>query len=92
MPGWSTSPAARQSGTRSPVRSLELLGLVIVSLAAVFWGFSVIEGKPGLQMEQYTLLLGFYGMASAMFVIPRFRADSSRLFDLPVFITLTALL
>jgi len=47
MPGWSTSPAARQSGTRSPVRSLELLGLVIVSLAAVFWGFSVIEGKPG---------------------------------------------
>jgi hypothetical protein len=68
------------------------LGLVIVSLAAVFWGFSVIVGEPGLQMEQYTVLLGFYGLASAMFVIPRVRADSSRLFDLPVFITLTTFL
>jgi hypothetical protein len=74
------------------VRPRELLSLVILSLAAAIWGFSLIEGKSEIQVQEYLLLLGLYGLASGMFVIPRVRANSTRLFDLPVFITVVAFL
>jgi len=89
MPGLLTSHAKQRYGTRS-VRPLELFGLVILSLAAVVWGLTLIGGQPNLQVQEYLLLLGLYGVASAMFVIPRVRANSTRLFDLPVFMTLVA--
>ena len=89
MPRLLTSHAAQRYGTRS-VKPLELFGLVILSLTAMVWGLTLIGGHPNLQVQEYMLLLGLYGVASAMFVIPRVRANSTRLFDLPVFMTLVA--
>ena len=91
-PGLSTFHPRVRYGTSHPAEPLVLFGLTVVSLAAVVWGLSIISGRMQFQVEEYVLLLGFYGLASAWFVIPQVKASSARLFDPPVFITLFAFL
>jgi hypothetical protein len=66
---------------------LQITILVSFALAAVGWGIAVSRGGGGLVLERYLLLLGFYGAASAAFVISRITKSYAEIFDLPVFLT-----
>ena len=72
----------------TPITEAHLLLLAFVSLAAVVWGAVLILGTPGVEFEQYLLLLGFFGLASALFVFSRIRRDHVGVFYFPVFLTL----
>lgn len=65
-----------------------LLLLGFVSLAAVVWGAFLVLGTRGVQFEQYLLLLGFFGLASALFIFSRVRGNHVGIFYFPVFLTL----
>ena len=65
-----------------------LLFLLFLSLGAVLWGATLILGVNGTSFEQYLLLLGFFGLASAIFIFLRIRNNSIGIFYLPVFLTM----
>ncbi len=71
-----------------PVMPAQLLVLLFVSVAAVVWGAFLFLGTRGVQFEQYLLLLGFFGLASALFIFFRVRENQIGVFYLPVFLTL----
>jgi hypothetical protein len=71
-----------------PVTPAHLLLLSFVSLEAVLWGAFLVLGTRGVQFEQYLLLLGFFGLASALFIFSRVRENSIGVFYFPVFLTL----
>jgi len=71
-----------------PVTPAHLLVLLFVSLAAVVWGAFLVLGARGVQFEQYLLLLGFFGLASALFIFSRVRENQIGVFYFPVFLTL----
>jgi hypothetical protein len=71
-----------------PVTPAHLLVLLFVSLAAVVWGAFFVLGTRGVQFEQYLLLLGFFGLASALFIFSRVRENQIGVFHFPVFLTL----
>ncbi|HET7215969.1 MAG TPA: hypothetical protein VFL79_20430 [Terriglobia bacterium] len=64
--------------------------LWLISLAAVVWGAFLVLGTRGVQFEQY-LLLGFFGLASALFIFSQVRENHIGVFYLPVFLTLLML-
>lgn len=80
-----------EAGNR-PVTAAHLLVLFSVSLASVVWGASLVLGTRGVQFEQYLLLLGFFGLASALFIFFRVRDNHVGVFYFPVFLTLLMLL
>jgi hypothetical protein len=47
-----------------------------------------MTGHTSPALEEYLLLAGAFGLASAAFVVPRLSANSSQFFDFPVFITI----
>ncbi|MGH7968411.1 MAG: hypothetical protein ACREIC_06740, partial [Limisphaerales bacterium] len=65
-----------------------LLLLSFASLAAVMWGAILILGARGVQFEQYLLLLGFFGLAAAVFIFSRVRGNHIGVFYFPVFLTI----
>jgi hypothetical protein len=71
-----------------PVTAAHLLLLALVSIGAVLWGAVLVLGANGIQFEQYLLLLGFFGLASAIFVFSRIRQNHIGIFYLPVFLTI----
>lgn len=75
-----------------PVTAAQLLLLSFVSLAAVVWGALLVLGTRGVQFEQYLLLLGFFGLASALFIFSRVRGNHIGVFYFPVFLTIVILL
>jgi hypothetical protein len=70
-----------------PVSAGHLLLLVLLSLGAMLWGAVLVFGANGIQDEQYLLLLGFFGLASAIFVFSRIGAHRLGIFYFPVFLT-----
>jgi hypothetical protein len=64
-----------------------LLLLSFVSLGALLWGAALILGTQGVQFEQYLLLLGFFGLASSIFIFSRIRGNHLGVFYFPVFLT-----
>lgn len=78
---------ASQAESR-PVTAAHLFLLWFVSLAAALWGAFFVLGARGVQFEQYLLLLGFFGLASALFIFSRVRENSMGVFYFPVFLTL----
>lgn len=75
-----------------PVTLAHLFMLGFVSLAAVVWGAFLVLGTRGVQLEQYLLLLGFFGLASAIFVFSRIRENHLGIFYFPVFLTIVIFL
>ena len=75
-----------------PVSAAHLLLLVLVSIGAILWGAVLVFGARGVQFEQYLLLLGFFGLASAVFVFSRIRQNHFGIFYLPVFLTIVIFL
>lgn len=71
-----------------PVHPVHMFVLLIVSLGALAWGAILVTGHEGTSFQDYLLLLGFFGLASAAFVFVRVHRNPLRLFGLPVFITL----
>jgi len=71
-----------------PITVAHFLLLVFASLAAVLWGAALILGTEGIQFEQYLLLLGFLGLASAAFIFSRIRENPMGVFYFPVFLTI----
>jgi hypothetical protein len=71
-----------------PVTAAHLLLLSFVSLAAVVWGAFLVLGTRRVQFEEYVLLLGFFGLASALFIFSRVRENQIGVFYFPVFLTL----
>ena len=65
-----------------------LLVLAFASLAAVVWGAFLVLGTRGVQFEQFLLLLGFLGLASALFIFSRVRENHIGVFHFPVFLTI----
>jgi len=92
MIGSSVRHAAAQRGRLSPGGPLALFLMVGLSIATVVWGVAFITARPSLELEEYLLLTGAFGLASAGFVIPRLKANSAQFFDFPVFITITVFL
>lgn len=82
---------ARQVEHR-PVTAAHLLLLSFASLAAVVWGAFLVLGTHGVQFEQYLLLLGFFGLASAIFIFSRVRGNHIGIFYFPVFLTIVIFL
>jgi len=76
-----------QVATR-PVTAAHLLLLSFVSLAAVVWGAFLVLEMRGVQFEQYLLLLGFFGLASALFIFSRVSGNHIGVFYFPVFLTI----
>jgi hypothetical protein len=75
-----------------PVTAAHLLLLVLASIGAILWGAVMVFGGRGVQFEQYLLLLGFFGLASAIFVFSRIRQNHFGIFYLPVFLTIVIFL
>ena len=73
------------------VTAAHLLVLLFVSLAAVVWGVFLVLGARGVQFEQYLLLLGFFVLASALFIFFRVGETHIGVFYFPVFLTLLVL-
>jgi hypothetical protein len=71
-----------------PIRPVHLLVLLTASAGAVIWGAILITGHAATGLQQYLLVLGLLGVASAAFVFTRVQADPLSLFGLPVFLTL----
>jgi hypothetical protein len=71
----------------SSIQPLHLLLLIGVSAAAIVWGLAMISGGEGLDLEQYLVILGIYGIASTIFVLSRIRENHVHFFDIPVFVT-----
>ena len=69
-----------------------LVVLSFVSLGAVLWGAALVLGTRGVQFEQYLLLLGFFGLASALFIFSRIRGNHLGIFHFPVFLTIVIFL
>lgn len=65
--------------------------VVTLCLGVAVWAAALLVGGPNLKLEEFLLLVGAYGLMSACFVVPRVKASSLRLFDIPVFITIIAL-
>jgi hypothetical protein len=82
---------SRQAEYR-PVTAAHLLLLLFVSLAAVVWGAFLVLGTRGVQFEQYLLLLGFFGLASAVFIFSRVKGKHIGVFYFPVFLTIVIFL
>jgi hypothetical protein len=70
------------------VRPFHLLLLVATTFLAVTWGGGIIAGARWNELAEYLLLLSFYGLASAYYLILRFKRGNFRLFDVPVFLTI----
>jgi hypothetical protein len=70
-----------------PVTMAHLLLMSFVSLGAVLWGAALVFGWQGAEFEQYLLLLGFFGLASAIFIFSRISSNHLGVFCLPVFLT-----
>jgi hypothetical protein len=67
------------------------LGLLIsLSLAVLVWAMTLITGGRGHDLENFTAVAVFFGIACAFFVISRVDAGFQSLFDLPVFMTVLA--
>jgi hypothetical protein len=79
-------PALRTEN--QPVTITHLLLLSFVSLAAVVWGAVLVLGTEGIELEQYLVLLGFFGLASAIFIFFCIRQNHLGLFYFPVFLTI----
>ncbi len=54
----------------------------------MIWGDFLITGHPATGLQEYLLVLGMWGVASAAFIFTRIQADPLSLFGLPVFLTL----
>lgn len=72
-----------------PLSHLALL--CILSLAAAAWGVLLIEGSEGHEMESFLILAGLYAIASVVFIATRLRAGAFHLFDIPIMVTVVAL-
>ena len=75
-----------------PVTMAHLFLLSFVSLAAIVWGAVLVLGTQETQFETYLLLLGFFGLASAIFIFSRIRENQLGIFHLPVFLTIVIFL
>jgi hypothetical protein len=91
MSNFSLHIPARQK-EHHPVTLAHLVLLSLVSLGAAVWGAALVFGTQAVQFEQYLLLLGFFGLASALFIFSRIRGDHLGIFYFPVFITVVVFL
>lgn len=73
---------------KRPVTAAHLLVLSFLSLAAVVWGAFLVLETRGVQFEQYLLLLGFFGLASALFIFSRVKGNHIGVFYFPLFLTI----
>jgi len=66
--------------------------MLSLSLGAIAWGEALIFGGERLQFQSYLALLGFYGAASAVFVLSRIRKGKLQVFEIPVYLTVMSFL
>lgn len=71
-----------------PITKAHLLVLLVVAVAALAWGAALILGEKGTPLEEYLLLLGLLGLASAVFIFSRIRENHIGVFYFPVFLTI----
>jgi hypothetical protein len=84
----SSLPRSRVSRVDRPITPLHLSVLLGLSFGAVVWGASLIMGGQESYTDEYVLLLGFFGIASASFIFSRIKENRLRAFDIPVFSTI----
>jgi len=72
----------------NPVGPLHLLMLGALALAALLWAASVVLDMQPTQTVSYLLPLGFYGLATAVFVWRRLAKGGYSVFHIPVFFSL----
>src|SRR6266550_5068922 len=73
----------------NPVGPLHLLMLGALAFAALLWAASVVLDVQPTQTVSYLLPLGFYGLATAVFVWRRLAKGVHSVFHIPVFCSLT---
>src|SRR5437016_12346967 len=73
----------------NPVGPLHLLMLGALALAALLWAANVVLDVQPTQTVSYLLPLGFYGLATAVFVWRRLAKGGYSVFHIPVFCSLT---
>lgn len=67
---------------------LNALLLLWLAASVTVWGVIIVGGVSGYELEEYISLAGFFGAASAFFVVSRVSGDFQGLFDMPVFMTI----
>src|SRR5437588_425771 len=76
------------TGVANPVGPLHLLMLGALALAALLWAANVVLDMQPTQTVSYLLPLGFYGLATAVFVWRRLAKGGYSVFHIPVFCSL----
>jgi hypothetical protein len=70
------------------IQPFHLLLLAATSLAAVAWSAGIIAGAHWDEVAEYLVLVSVYCLASAYYLVLRFKRGNFRLFDFPVFLTI----
>src|SRR6266699_2381332 len=73
----------------NPVGPRHLLMLGVLALAAFVWAANVVLDMQPTQTVSYLLPLGFYGLATAVFVWRRLAKGVYSVFHIPVFCSLS---
>lgn len=77
----------KREAAGSPVHPAHLIVLIALAAAAALWGWFLISGIQASIEAEFLLWLGFFGLASAVFIFTRVKGNHLRLFDLPIFLT-----
>src|SRR2546421_10274305 len=80
--------ALTATSVENPVGPLHLLMLGALAFAALLWAANVVLGMQPTQTVTYLLPLGFYGLATAVFVWRRLAKGVYSVFHIPVFCSL----
>jgi hypothetical protein len=88
MRGYRIESAVAQRPSVALIPPSQTSLVVALCVGVAVWAAALLLGGPSLELEEFLLLVGLYGLLSACFVIPRVKASSKRLFDIPVFITI----
>jgi hypothetical protein len=83
-----TSVSIAKHGGIVPRTHLALL--CVLTLAATAWGWMLMDGQQGRQLDSFLLVLGVYGAVTAAFIAWRMQSADFRLFAIPTFLSLLA--
>jgi hypothetical protein len=74
------------------IQTLHILLLVTLTVALTVWGGMLVTGAKGHELEQFITEAAFFIVACLFFVMSRASGGSLCLFEMPVFMTIVAIL